>query len=645
MLRVRGFVAALAVGFALAPFTASPAHAEDSIEYAPTMLILDASGSMQQVVSDGGTRMDAARKAAHTFIDAAPTEAKVGLTVYGTSTGSSDAEKAAGCKDVKILHAPDTIDKKALNAAVDGVKARGYTPIGASLRAAVAALPKSGPRAVVLVSDGEDTCAPPDPCKVAQQLHQQGVDLVVHTVGFGVDDKSRKQLTCIAHATGGTYSDAPDSATLQRVLPRVSASALRNYRPAGTPITGTPEYRSAPVATPGQYLDTIGHKETRYYAVDVPTGATAYFSGTLSFPHLNGVGLSEDINTMSIRVYGRNGVDCLQYESAEATNSSDGESLTIAKTWTGATEDPGQYTKDSDTYKCRGGGRYWFAVQWETVSSGVPARLPIELLVGIEPKATDPGPAPATSPARLAASGLTPHAATGGGSYNVAATLDGSGSYTDTLQRGEYVYYRVRLQWGQALAYRVRFGKSGTHSSDDLSSAGTTLFSPQRKRIANDHNSYNGSPDTLVGSVDDLATLPIRYRNRESTDPASHEESLPGWYYIAVSFSAAENNPSAPPVQISIDLTVTNTREPGPIYSRDVNNGIFGENGTPTESHPTPSPSGKAVATTANRKSLWPFTITITIAALVIAGGAVGITLLVRRRPTPPSPPSTFSRN
>ncbi|HEY3502054.1 MAG TPA: VWA domain-containing protein [Actinocatenispora sp.] len=632
MAHTRVFVAAIAAGLVVASLTGTPASADDTPEYAPTMLVLDASGSMQQAVSGGGTRMDAARKAAHTFIDAAPSEAKVGLTVYGTGTGSSDAEKSAGCKDVKVLHAPDSIDKRGMNAAVDTIKARGYTPIGASLSTAAAALPKSGPRSIVLVSDGEDTCTPPDPCKVAQELHRQGVDLVVNTVGFGVDDKSRQQLTCIAQATGGTYSDAPDSAALQRVLPRVSASALRNYRPAGSPITGTAQYRTAPVATPGQYLDTIGHKETRYYAVDVPTGATAYFSGTLSFPHRNGIDETEDINTMSVRVYGRDGADCTAFESAEATNSSDGESLTISKTWTGATEDPRQYDKDSDSYRCRGGGRYWFAVQWETVSAGVPARLPIELLVGIEPKATDPGAAPATSPVRFTTPGGTPKAVTGGGSYNVAATLDGSGSYTDTLQRGEYVYYRVKLRWGQGLAYRVRFGPSGTDRVEDLSTDATTLSSPLRKDIAGDHNSYNGRPDTLAGSVDDLATLPVRYRNRESHEPADHDQSVPGWYYIAVKFSAARENPSAPPVNVTIDLTVAGTPESGPTYASAVDGGIFGENATPPTPHAGASRSGAALATASDESGLPSLAVAGIVAALVLVGGGAGTALLVRRR-------------
>ncbi|WP_253789635.1 hypothetical protein [Nocardia amikacinitolerans] len=49
-------------------------------------------------------------------------------------------------------------------------------------------------------------------------------------------------------------------------------------------------------------LDTIGQGERRYYAVDVPTGATAYFTGIVSFPRVPGVSVTDDFNTLQSRV-------------------------------------------------------------------------------------------------------------------------------------------------------------------------------------------------------------------------------------------------------------------------------------------------------------------------------------------------------
>ena len=325
--RLTAATAAGLIGLAVAALPAQAQQSPDNPQYAPTMLILDASGSMQRP-DPAGTMMDAAKNAVRNFVGSAPADSKVGLTVYGTNTGNTEAEKASGCRDVRVLHKPETLDRTALTSAVDGIKASGWTPMGTALRQAAETLPKSGPRSIVLVSDGDDTCSPPEPCEVARELKKQGLDLIVHTIGFAVDAKARAQLTCMAQATGGTYSDAADGPALERTLPRISSAALRNYQAVGIPITGAPTYGAAPVATPGQYLDTIGQKEKRYWAVDVPAGATAYFSGTLSFPRLRDISSTDDLNSLQMRVYGADGEDCNVFEFESSTKSSDGVALT-----------------------------------------------------------------------------------------------------------------------------------------------------------------------------------------------------------------------------------------------------------------------------------------------------------------------------
>jgi Ca-activated chloride channel homolog len=108
----------------------------------PVMIVLDASGSMNQDDAPG-PRIDAAKAAVKNLVTGLPADAQVGLMVYGTSTGSTDAEKAAGCQDISTLIPVSTLDTAALTAAVDGVHASGYTPIGNALRAASDALPRA----------------------------------------------------------------------------------------------------------------------------------------------------------------------------------------------------------------------------------------------------------------------------------------------------------------------------------------------------------------------------------------------------------------------------------------------------------------------------------------------------------------------
>ncbi|MFF3567691.1 VWA domain-containing protein [Nocardia jiangxiensis] len=583
--------AAAALSLVVAPVQAQ----EDKSGYAPTMLVLDASGSMQAADPGGGTKMDAAKAAVHTFVSAAPTEAKVGLTVYGTGTGSSDAEKSAGCADVRTLRDADTIDKAALNSAVDQIHASGYTPIGTSLRKAAEALPKSGPRSIVLVSDGEDTCAPPDPCEVAQELNRQGATIVVHAIGFGVDAASRDQLTCIAQKTGGTYTDAIDGKSLERILPRVTQTALRTYKPIGTPISGTATYRDAPTATPGQYLDTIGQRETRFYAMDVPQGAMAYFSATTAFPHVRQPSGANDNSVLYLRVYGADGQDCNVFQFEQVVNTGNGVALTVTKAWDGATKTKSATGGSAD--KCRGGGRYYFAPEWHGVADNMPQRVPIELLFGIEPAVTDAGAASSTTPTVFTAPTGTPAPVSGGGSFNAATILNGSGSYTDTVQRGEFVFYRVELDWGQGLAYRVNFLDSGRHGLDGVSNITSTLYTPVREKIDHDFGSFDGDPDSLPTVHPAFATLPVRYRNRDARPTAGKEQSLAGWYYIAVSVGPSRTEGVGGPVPIRLDLTVAGQPEPGPHYESSTANGTFGENATHSSTDPAKSGGGSGQST------------------------------------------------
>lgn len=184
---------------------------------APTVLVLDSSGSMAEE-EGSGTRMDAAQTAATGLVDALPDDAVLGLVAYGTSTGSSAAEKPAGCADVKTMRDAVALDRSAVTAAIRGLTPSGYTPIGASLRQAADLLPMQGDSAIVLLSDGEDTCAPPAPCDVARELKAQRPGLTISTVGFKT---ANDELACIAQATGGLYLTADNT---EQLVSRLAAA-------------------------------------------------------------------------------------------------------------------------------------------------------------------------------------------------------------------------------------------------------------------------------------------------------------------------------------------------------------------------------------------------------------------------------------
>ncbi|MQA11927.1 MAG: VWA domain-containing protein [Pseudonocardiaceae bacterium] len=573
--------------------------------YAPTMVVLDASGSMTAADPGGGTKIAAAKRAVHGLVDSAPADSRVGLAVYGTGTGNSAAEKAKGCQDIHVLRGPEPIDKQEITGAVDRLRPSGYTPIGRSLQVAAKELPEQGPRSVVLVSDGEDTCAPPDPCEVAKQLADAGIDLVVHAVGFSVDEKARKQLTCIAQSTGGTYTEAPDAGSLERSLPRVTAAALRNYEPAGTPVRGGESPSDASALKPGQYLDTVhptnSPDDVQFYSVEAPRGSTIYLSGTV--PEARDRAAKGAVQIESI---GPGGQTCDKQVAQD----------TAADVGGVATARLRLDTTDSDYAGCEGGGTYTFGVYYRSQQPDA-ARKPLELLVGLEPGADTAGLPPATSdavPFEQPAGKALP--VTGGGSFGTAATLDGSGRYTDGVRYGEFVFYRVRVDWGQAVKYRVHLGASPVGGQ---TRAATVLYSPSRQAFDTDAADYSGDELTLDGVVSDdgVGGIPVRYLNRDNLSADDQGPSLAGWYYIGFRLDPSARG-SVDQVPVTLDVSVAGDREAAP-YRSDV----FGAKRAAPTAADTPGDQSAGepadVAGTTERSPLLPW----------LAGGAAVVGLLI----------------
>ncbi|TCO34537.1 Ca-activated chloride channel family protein [Kribbella steppae] len=623
---------ALTVTFAFG--NASTAAAEG--ELSPVMVVLDSSGSMTaRDVGGSGTRMDAAKRAVVSMIDGLPAQAPVGMAIYGAGTGSSGAEKAAGCRDVRVVQPVKAIDKPALKAAVNATKASGYTPIGQSLRVAAAQLPKEGQRSIVLVSDGEDTCAPPQPCEVAKELSKQGVDLHVHAIGFRVDAKARAQLACIAQNTGGTYHDAADADSLLGVLGRVTDRALRHYEPTGVPITGTADPFTAPAMTPGQYLDTLSPVEERFYAAELKAGDTAYFAATAVFPRGN----PREIEVLDIKITGPGGADCYTRERELHTRAKDdGGALTSVLSWNGTV------AGSSKPKGCSVPGKYVFRVTRDAKDGT--DRVPLELQLRIEPPVTgslgEPAQTGLVSFAQQPAGAVRP--VRGGGSFNEATSLTGSGRYGETIYNGEELFYRVKLDWGQGLAYRVTFGAVPDAQTTNIR---TGLFSPVRSEMKFDTTAYTGTTNILPSSGKAIATPRTAYLNRNAGDALLRKASVDGWYYIVVKLGTPFGDHQPGGVPVTMDVAVAGDKVAGPEYGASTGETPATPTSTPSagQSEPTPSGAGttagqgsggdtKPVAAETSSPLPW-----IILGAALVLGIAVVIAALILRRRKSPMPP------
>ncbi|MDO5077543.1 VWA domain-containing protein [Corynebacterium sp.] len=214
---VAAVASAIGLGALLAPPTVT---AQPSMD--PTVIVLDASVAMLDVDDSGRTRIDTVKTAVRNFLDAAPAASELGLVAYGTGTGVSEEERAAGCGDATVLgHRGDDATAD-LKRAVNTLAPRGFAPIGNALLRAAELLPASGARSMVLVAGGADSCAPPPACEVAAQLKQQHPELAIHTIGFFADDTAREELSCIAQATQGSAVEADSEEGLEAALRRIT---------------------------------------------------------------------------------------------------------------------------------------------------------------------------------------------------------------------------------------------------------------------------------------------------------------------------------------------------------------------------------------------------------------------------------------
>ena len=105
-----------------------------------------------------------------------------------------------------------------MRTAVDSLTAGGNTPTPSALASAAADLqPFTGPRLLVLVSDGQSTCG--DPCPVAEQIKaQQGIEFTTVAIGFQTSGQANNELQCIADATGGIFLLADDAEGLRNAI-------------------------------------------------------------------------------------------------------------------------------------------------------------------------------------------------------------------------------------------------------------------------------------------------------------------------------------------------------------------------------------------------------------------------------------------
>jgi len=198
------------------------------------VLVLDASGSMWGQI-EGENKIVIARRVLGEVVDGLADDTTLGLVAYGH-------RREGDCADVETVVPLGPLDRDGVKATVDGLDPKGKTPITAAVDQAIDLVRGGdGSATVILVSDGLETCGG-DPCAAVRAAREEGVEFLLHVVGFDVEGEDVSQLECAAQAGGGLFLSAENADQLAGALD--AAVALPAETPAGRPHTARPPCRS-----------------------------------------------------------------------------------------------------------------------------------------------------------------------------------------------------------------------------------------------------------------------------------------------------------------------------------------------------------------------------------------------------------------
>ncbi len=416
------------------------------------VLVLDSSGSMKER-SGSSTKIEAAKDALRQVVEQLPDDAAVGVRVFGAKV--FDRSRPGACTDSQNVVPVGPVDRDALTSAVADYEPYGETPIGHALRQAADDLGpavEGEPRTIVLLSDGEPTCQP-DPCRVAAELADQGIDLSINVVGLDVSGKARSALQCIARSGNGAYYDAGSAEELAQRLLKVSVRDLRGFRLVGERVEGGTTVETALSLEPGTYLDTtLPDKGARHYLLDKPAGGGVSVSAlvrrqrdvTTSWNTVLRVALSTPEGTTCAENYAvtnqllgmtpitSTGIAYDQVVSSDPADDPADDPCAAAEQLV-ATVVSGA---DGEDFRLQVGSR--------------PAVENLDALPAAVDRADaglEPVPVPASGPREPVVGGV---------SFDDAPELVPGSTYADTLRPSEVLVYKVRAGYGQAVRLSAR---------------------------------------------------------------------------------------------------------------------------------------------------------------------------------------------
>lgn len=220
----RRHAAIVGYGAALAALLVSLAKPQATVavtkQQSRVMVVTDHSGSMA-AKDVRPTRLQAAKRAVGSFLDAVPDAVRVGAVVFNT--------------EAEVVQSP-TRDRDAVREALKPVRPQGHTAIGTAIDKALRALPGRRPAAILLLSDGESVRGV-DPLEAAQRAKARKIPIFTVALGTASGTANGKAaladpqtLAQIARLTGGRTFTAEDADSLDAVYRHIGTQVARTHR-------------------------------------------------------------------------------------------------------------------------------------------------------------------------------------------------------------------------------------------------------------------------------------------------------------------------------------------------------------------------------------------------------------------------------
>lgn len=187
------------------------------------LFVFDGSQSMY-ARWESGQKIDVAQKLMNNMLDSLAQlnndNFQLALRVYGHQKPVPPQD----CNDTRleVPFAKNNIGR--IKRTLKTIKPKGTTPIARSLERAAYDFGacENCRNIIILITDGVEACDE-DPCAASRLLQERGIALKPFVIGIGLDDNFKQTFECV-----GTFYDAADEATFEKVLGIVISQALDN---------------------------------------------------------------------------------------------------------------------------------------------------------------------------------------------------------------------------------------------------------------------------------------------------------------------------------------------------------------------------------------------------------------------------------